>query len=142
MNIELVPLLSKDKDITDLKRIHASPSVAKYISISENYFNYVTNTDGVIYFKILWNNILTGGIHCEYADGTMFISICIDETYRRHGLAKAAINQLFLTQTNDVDVIEVNIAETNVPSLLLFQKLGFSQISKEDELITLCKLLH
>ena len=72
----------------------------------------------------------------------MFISICIDAIYRRHGIAEAALNQLLLAQTNDVDVIEVSIDETNVPSLLLFQKLGFSQIGKEDELITLRKLLH
>lgn len=142
MNIELVPLLPKDEDITELMRIHASPSVKKYISISENYVNYVTNTDGVIYFKILWNDILVGGIHCEYADKTMFISICIDKIYRRQGIAKAAINQLLLTQTKDVDVIEVSIDETNVPSFSLFQELGFSQTGKEDELITLCKLLH
>ena len=70
------------------------------------------------------------------------MSVCVDELYRRRGIAEAALNQLFLTLTSDVDVIEVNIEETNVPSLLLFQKLGFSQISKEDELITLCKLLH
>ena len=142
MNIELVPLLPEDKDITDLMRIHASPSVAKYLSISDNYFDYVTNTDGVIYYKILWNGILAGGVHCEYSDGTMFISICIDVIYRRQGIAEAALNQLFLSQDDDVNVMEVSIDETNVPSLLLFQKLGFSQIGKEDELITLRKLLQ
>ena len=142
MNIELVPLLPKDKDIADLMPIHTSPSVAKYISISENYFDYVTNTDGVIYYKIVCNNALAGGIHCECANGTMFISICIDVIYRRQGIAEAALNQLFLSQADDVNVIEVSIDGTNVPSLLLFQKLGFSQIGKEDELITLRKLLQ
>ena len=122
--------------------IHTSPSVAKYISISENYFDYVTNTDGAIYYKIIWNGILAGGVHCEYADGTMFMSVCVDELYRRRGIAEAALNQLFLTLTSDVDVIEVSIEETNVPSLLLFQKLGFLKIGKEDELITLRKLLR
>ena len=142
MNIELIPLHPEDKDISDLKKIHTSLSVAKYISISENYFDYVTNTDGAIYYKIIWNGILAGGVHCEYADGTMFMSVCVDELYRRRGIAEAALNQLFLTLTSDVDVIEVNIEETNVPSLLLFQKLGFSKIGKEDELITLRKLLR
>lgn len=70
MNIELIPLLPEDKDTTDLMRIHASPSVAKHIHISENYFDYATNTDKVIYYKILWNRVLAGGVHCEYADGT------------------------------------------------------------------------
>ena len=54
MNIELIPLLHEDKDITDLMRIHASPSVAKYIHISENYFDYVTNTDKVIMLTNLY----------------------------------------------------------------------------------------
>ena len=144
MNIELIPLLPEDKDITDLMRIHASPSVTKYISISENFFDYVdyvTNTDKVVYYKIMWNRVLAGGVHCEYADGTMKLGICIDEIYRRHGIAEAALNQLFLAQSNDVNVIEVGIDETNVPSLSLFQKLGFSQIGREDELIILRKLL-
>ena len=59
----------------------------------------------------------------------------------RRFIAEAALNQLFLAQSNDVNVIEVSIDETNVPSLSLFQKLGFSQIGREDELITLRKLL-
>ncbi len=142
MNIELIPLLPGDKDITELMRIHASPSVARYISISGDYFDYVINTDGVIYCKILWNGVLAGGVHCEYADRTMFISICIDEMYRRRGIAEAALYQLLLTLTSNVDVIEVSIEETNVPSLLLFHKFGFTQIGKEDELITLRKLLR
>ena len=141
MNIELIPLHSKDKDIKDLMRIHASQSVAKYISISDNYFDYVTNTNGVIYYKILWNGILVGGIHCEYVNRKLFISICIDEKYHRHGIAEVALNKL-LDNANNVDTVEVSIDETNMSSLLLFQKLGFSQIGKEDELIILCKTLH
>ena len=142
MNIELIPLHSKDKDIKDLMRIHASQSVAKYISISDNYFDYVTNTDKVVYYKILLNSVLVGGIHCEYINRTLFISICIDEQYRRNGIAEAALNKLLLEKTNDVDIIEVSIDETNLSSLSLFQKLGFSQMDKEDELIILRKSLN
>lgn len=142
MNINLIPLNPKDRDIINLMLIHNSPSVAKYISVSDRYFDYVTSTDGVVYYKVLCDNILAGGLHCEHSDGIMFISICIDEKYRRHGIAEAALNQLFLMQTDDVNVIEVSIDETNLPSLFLFKKLGFSQIGKENELIKLRKLLH
>ena len=122
--------------------IHSMPSVAKFISISDNYFDYVTSTNGVFYYKIYCDGVLTGGIHCEINNGIMFLSICIDEKYRRNGIAKKSLNQLFLKQTTDIDFIEVSIDDSNIASLSLFQKLGFLQTGKEDELITMRKSLH
>lgn len=136
MNIELVTLTSADGDITDLKKMHNTPSVAKYISISDSYFDYVTSSAGVVYYKIVVEDILTGGIHCEIDGEIMYLSICIKDEYRRRGFAEAALRKLFLSLPDDVKMIEANIDETNISSLLLFQKLGFTQNNKEEELIT------
>ncbi len=139
MNITLIPLKPIDSDLTDLVKIHSSSSVAKYISISDSYFEYVTSSKGVTYYKIIADDILVGGIHCEINNGKMCFSVCIDESYRRRGIAETAIRKLLLMFSNDVKDIEVNVENTNTPSLSLFKKLGFAIIGKEDELIK-CRL--
>ncbi|MGI6744525.1 MAG: GNAT family N-acetyltransferase [Eubacteriales bacterium] len=122
MIIELIPLESKDSDIFGLKMIHKMSSVAKFISISDNYFDYVTGTKGVTYYKIYCDDELVGSIHCEKTDGTMYLSICIDEKRRRMGIAEASLNHLFLILTNDINIVEVSIDDNNLPSIALFKK--------------------
>ena len=85
MNIELMPLLPFDRDLTELIRIHSEPSAAKYISISDDYFTYVVNTKDVVYYKILVDDKAVGGIHCEHSGSTLYLSICVDEEHRRLG---------------------------------------------------------
>ncbi len=140
MKIELVPLtLEDDDDILELKRIYSLPSIAKFISTSDNYFNYVTGTEGVWLYKIFCDGKIVGSVHYEKDDRIMYLSICIDEKWRRKGIAEATLNQVIFTQTNDIDVVEVSIDERNFPSLALFGKLGFMEISREEELIMLQK---
>lgn len=122
--------------------MHNTPSIAKYISISDNYFDYVTGSEGVAYYKIVADGELTGGIHCEFNGGIMYLSICVKEEYQRHGIAEAALRKLFFTLPNEVHMIEVSIDETNIKSQLLFQKLGFTKYSKDDELITYRMSIH
>ena len=55
MKITIERLLSKDKDLEKLFLIYCQPSVSRFISISDNYFNYVTETEGVNYYKIIAN---------------------------------------------------------------------------------------
>ena len=38
--------------------MHNSPSIAKYISISDQYFDYVTGSEGVVYYKITADGVL------------------------------------------------------------------------------------
>ena len=141
MLIDLVPLKSDDSDLDALIGIHQEPSVSRFISISDNYFNYVTETEGVCYYKIITDGILTGGIHSEINDKTMYLSICIDEKYRRLGIAEKALKKIISVMPCDVETIEANIEETNTPSTALFQKLGFQVSSQDDELVTYRKLL-
>ena len=142
MKTTIERLLSKDKDLEKLFLIYCQPSVSRFISISDNYFNYVTETESVNYYKIIANGVLVGGIHCEMDGELMYLSICIDEKYRRHGIAETALTQLFNILPNNLKKIEVSIDEANKPSLSLFKKIGFIQKDKEHELITFCYLLN
>ena len=135
MNIELVPLLSEDGDMDEIVRIHHQPSVARYISISDNYFNYVTETDNVVNLKIKSGSEVLGGIHFETQDQMIYLSICVDERFRRQGIACSALKQFLEIVSDNVNAIEVSIDSTNLPSICLFEKLGFRQVGNEDGLL-------
>ena len=141
MMIELVPLKCSDSDLDTLIGIHQEPSVSRFISISDDYFNYVTETEGVCYYKIMTDGVLTGGIHSEINDKTIYLSVCIDEKYRRLGIAEESLKKLFSILPSVVNTIEVSIEEANIPSVRLFQKLGFQFSERDHELITYCKTL-
>ena len=134
--IELIPLTSTDSEITELRKMHHTPSIAKYISISDQYFDYVTGSEGVVYYKITADGVLTGGIHCEYNGGILYLSICVMEKYRRQGIAEAALRKLFSALPDEVNMAEVSIDKTNINSQFLFQKLGFTMVGRDDELFT------
>ena len=40
-----------DIDITYLVGIYKMPEIARYLSISDNYFHYVTNTENVYFYN-------------------------------------------------------------------------------------------
>ena len=136
MQVELVPLKQVDPDLDDLIQIYNEPSVSRYISISDNYFHYVTETEGVIYYKIMTDGILTGGIHSEIHGKTVYLSVCVDEKYRRLGIAEKALKKIISAMPDEVETIEAEIEQTNTPSNDLFRKLGFQVSDQEDELIT------
>ncbi len=135
MIIELVPLSPHDHDLPKLIEIHRDPAAAKYISLSENYFDYVTSTKGVVYYKIIGDGEAVGGIHGEFGGDTLYLSVCVAADHRRRGIAETALRQLFALAADHVKTVEVSVDETNASSRRLFQKMGFDQIGKEDGLI-------
>ena len=141
MLIELVPLKPGDPDLDELIRIHQEPSVSRFISISDNYFNYVTETEDVCYYKIITNERLAGGLHSEIHSETVYLSICVDEKYRRLGIAEKSLKIFFSIMPSYIKTIEASIEETNIPSVLLFQKLGFQVSEQDNELITYRKFV-
>ena len=49
-------IISKDDvDISKLLSIYQLPDISQYISIGDNYFNYVANTPNVYFYKIYKN---------------------------------------------------------------------------------------
>jgi len=135
MKAKLVQLKRNDPDIVVLQTIHNEPSVKEYIFLADNYFDYVTTTRGVVYYKIVYGGEVVGGLHTEIEKEKMYINICVSENYRRKGIAEIALKQLFKHQQCESEIVEAYIDKKNIPSLALFKKLGFVQRSEEDGLI-------
>ena len=141
VQVSLELLHAADPDLDKLASIHRQPSVSRFLPIAENYFDYVTGTEGVKYYKIIADGVLAGGIHCEADGDVLYLAICIDENHRRRGIAEAALKQLLHIFRGHIKKIEVSIEETNKPSMSLFEKAGFVRTGQEDELITYCYLI-
>ena len=129
-------LFEDDIDIPRLIMIYQKPAVAKYISISENYFHYVTNTENVYFYKIFENNKLIGATHLEKHGSVLFMDILVFPEFQRMGLGTKIVKDI----QNDIfglayERIEVSIDERNAASLKLFNNTGFVCTSKEYELI-------
>ncbi len=125
----------QDKDIFLINYMHSKPEIKKYISISDKYFDYVTATENVFFYKVYKNRNLVGTIHLERNDNIIYMDILIFPEFQKAGLGTKVICDI----KNDIfnlnfKKIEVFIDESNVPSLRLFQKLGFKFVSQEDEL--------
>ena len=125
----------EDKDVLLIKEIHLKPEIKKYISISENYFNYVTNTENVYFYKVYVDKTLVGTIHLEKHDNILYMDILIFPEFQNSGLGTKVIidikNDIF---NLDFKKVEVSIDQSNIPSLRLFEKLSFNLVSQEDEL--------
>ncbi len=63
----------EDIDIPKLITIYQIPEIARYISISENYFHYVTNTADVYFYKVYDNDTLIGSMHLEKQGTTLYM---------------------------------------------------------------------
>ena len=125
----------KDKDVLLIKNIHNIPEIKKYININDNDFNYVTTTENVFFYKVYKKRNLIGTIHLEKNDNIIYMDILICPKFQKSGLGTNVINDI----KNDIfnlsfKKIKVSIDENNIPSLRLFEKLGFKFISLEDEL--------
>lgn len=126
-----------DIDVSKLIKIYRLPEISRFISISENYFNYVTNTENVYFYKIFHNETLVGAIHLEKCGDVLYMDILILPEFQRTGFGTRVIKDI----QNDVfglrsHRIEISIDEKNIASIKLFEKVGFEFSSKEDELIS------
>ena len=127
-----------DIAIPDLKAIYQLPEVSRYLSISDNYFCYVTKTPGVYFYKVFNKDEMIGVIHLELNENLLYMAILIFPKFQRKGFATKVIediqDDIFKLYYNR---IEISIDETNSASLKLFENAGFTRTSKDDELINL-----
>ncbi len=135
MDLILVPLVQNDLELSIVKKMHDEPTVSKYISISDNFFDYVTTAKNVAYFKIKFHNECVGGIHSEIEGIVLYLSICIQPQYRKKGIATSALKKFISLIPHAVQKIQVSVDETNVPSIRLFESLGFSKVGQNEELV-------
>lgn len=79
MNDLIYTLLASedDADIPHLLKIYQLPSISQFISISGNYFHYVTNTENVYFFKVYEAENLIGAIHLEKCENLLYMDSTI-----------------------------------------------------------------
>ena len=87
------------------------------------------------FYKVYKKRNLVGTIHLEKNDNIIYMDIIIFPEFQNSGLGTKVINDI----KNDIfklsfKKIEVSIDENNIPSLRLFEKVGFKFVSQEDEL--------
>ena len=123
-----------DSDIVILRELHNEPSVKKWLSIGDNYFEYCTSTQNVQYIKIFLLGVIIGGIHLERDNDILYLSIFIASEYRQKGYARECIGYIIDKFTEGINFIKVSIEEENIPSIKLFESLGFVFADQEEEL--------
>ena len=125
----------EDKDIFLINEMHSKPEIKKYINISDNYFNYVTNTENVFFYKVYKDRNLVGTIHLEKNDNILYMDILIFPEFQKAGLGTKVISDIKNDIFNlNIKKIEVSVAESNIPSLKLFEKSGFKFVSQDNGL--------
>ena len=130
-------ITTNDPDILYLASILKLSEIAKFISIDEsNYWNYVTQTENVFYYKVFLNNELVASTHCEISNQTLYMDIMVIPQHQRKGIATSILSDIMSGKLQlEFDKIEVSIDEQNTASIKLFEKKNFKFVSKEDELL-------
>ena len=132
--LKYILLKEEDKDIFLLKELHNLPEIKKFISISDNYFEYVTTTENVWYYKIIQENMVIGAVHLEKYDDVMYLSIWIHPEFQQKGYAKEALSYIEQNLCKGIHFIHVSIEEDNAASLRLFERAGYTFIGSDEEL--------
>ena len=136
-NLNYKRILSEcDKDISQLIDIYQTPQISQYIHIDNNYWQYISNTENVYFYKIYDNNKLIGTTHLEKQNDILFMDILVFPEYQKMGFGTKIIKDI----QNDIfnlnyEKIEIYIDETNISSIKLFENAGFEYLSQNDELI-------
>lgn len=125
-----------DADIPHLIEVYKLPGISQFLSISDSYFQYVTSTANVYFYKIYFKEVLIGAIHLEKNDDLLYMDILVFPEFQRQGFATRVIKDI----QNDIfglryERIEISIDESNSASIKLFINAGFSFFSREDELL-------
>lgn len=128
---------TNDPDISHLTKVLSSPEISRYIKIDKNnYWNYVTTTENVYYFKVFDGDSLIAATHLELLDKTLYMDVMVVPEHQRKGIATKILNDIKSRKLSpDFERIEVSIDETNIASIALFEKSGFEFVSKDDELL-------
>jgi ribosomal protein S18 acetylase RimI-like enzyme len=126
-----------DADIPDLLCMSKTPEISRYVSINEEtFFAYVISSPDIYFYKVYKNDKLVGALHLEIEDEALFLSIEVHPAYHRQGIGEGILEAVQKGRLQpDFEQIKVSIDVSNIPSRRLFEKMGFIEISQEDELI-------
>lgn len=126
-----------DEDIPRIISVYKSPFVSPFISINEaNYWQYVTTTENVYFYKIFENDYLIATVHCELFDFILYMDIVVFPEYQRKGFATKIIADIQDGKLGlNFKKIRVSIDEKNAASLKLFENMNFICVAKNEELL-------
>lgn len=126
-----------DGDIPSILSVYRLPSVSRFISIDEErYWQYVTSTENVCFFKVFDSNRLVATVHTERFDPIMYMSIVVFPQHQNNGIGTRILNDI---QTGKLGLafekIQVSIDRKNSASIKLFEAAGFVQTAEDGELL-------
>ena len=126
-----------DPDIPYLTAILHLPEISRFLSIDDDqYWNYVTSSENVCYYKAYEGGSLVGAVHLETDQKTLYMDIMVMPDYQRRGMGTKILGDILGGKFPiSFDTVEVSIDEANTASVRLFEKMGFLRVSQEDELI-------
>ena len=129
---------ANDTDILQLCCVMDLPNISRFISYDkEKYWQYVTSTNSVFYYKVYKRNSLVGAIHLEVNDKILYMSILVFPEYQNQKIGSDIIRDIQDRKLPiDFERIEVSIDKTNIASIRLFEKMNFKLFAKEKELFT------
>ena len=136
-NLKYLKMVSEnDIDLFQIKQKYNDLNVSKYLSVSDNYFRYVTSTKNVFYYKVFNNEQLIGTLHIEKQENVLNLAILVFPEFQNAGYGTKIIKDV----QNDIfkfnfEKIEISIDKENFASIKLFEKTGFKLLSEEGELL-------
>lgn len=116
------------EDIVELKKLEAKCFDER---IREN-FSFVLENKNYLYLVAFFNkNIVAyAGASISYEQGEL-LSICVDSSYRKQGLATKILKELFfILKHAGVLKIFLEVNKNNTPALNLYKKIGFEFLSE------------
>ena len=87
-------LFENDADVPRLAEIYQEPEIARYLSISDNYFHYVTNNENVHFYKVYKNGEMIGTTHLEQQGIVLFMDVLVFPKFQRVGLGTQIIRDI------------------------------------------------
>ena len=116
------------EDIVELKKLEANCFDER---IREN-FSFVLENKNYLYLVAFFNkNIVAyAGASISYEQGEL-LSICVDSSYRKQGLATKILKELFfILKHTGVLKIFLEVNKNNTPAINLYKKLDFQFLSE------------
>ncbi len=141
--LHYIKLTPDDGDIAFLLKIHSIPEIFRFIGIDEqHYFHYVTNTENVYYFKVVFENHIVASVHIEIREDILYLSLLTIPEYQNKGFGAQILEDIKSQRlAQGFSKIIVSIDKANIPSIKLFEKAGFVLSREDDDLLEYCLVL-
>ena len=79
-------LFENDADVPRLTEIYQKPEIERYLSISDNYFHYVTNNENVHFYKVYKKGEMIGTTHLEQQGTVLFMDVLVFSKVSKSGI--------------------------------------------------------